>query len=185
MILEAQVVGNLQGNADVHVHTLHSDNDSVLRSKEYTSCMLTAWVNLHYLAPYKPCTNQYAERYGGTLLLMMCALLLKGSYPPKYWSMMVYLACWTNNSLVHPNGQAPIEVFAQHLENSLNFTQVHPTRVLAYWPVSKLNSDDLKLGSNCVDVYIRPAAMRGQTGHLVMMHKGHVLCVSMFVLTLL
>jgi transposase InsO family protein len=178
MILEARAVGNLQGNADVHVLTLHSDNDSVLRSKEYTSRMLAARVNLHYSAPYEPRTNPYAERYGGTLLPMMRALLLEGSYPPKYWSMMVYLACWTNNRLVRPNGRAPIEVFAPHLENSLDFTHVHPTGVLAYWPVSKPNRDDSKLGSNGVGVYIGPAAMRGQTGHLVMTHKGHVLCVS-------
>ena len=53
MILEARAVGKLQGETDVvvHVPTLHSGNDSVLRSKEYVSRMQAEWVNLHYAAP--------------------------------------------------------------------------------------------------------------------------------------
>ena len=75
------------------------------------------------------------------------------------------------------HGLVPIDVFAPHLEQPLDFSRVHPTGVLAYWPVSKPNSDNAKLGSNCMGVYLGPAAMHSQTGHLVLTHKGHVLHV--------
>ncbi len=49
MINEARFVGKLVGDADVIIHTpvVHSDNDSVYRSKEYADCMRAAHVNLH------------------------------------------------------------------------------------------------------------------------------------------
>ncbi len=96
MINEARFVGKLVGDADVIIHTpvVHSDNDSVYRSKEYADCMRAAHVNLHYVACYEPRTNPYSEQYGGVLLPMVRLLLLEGSYPSKYWSIMVQHACW-------------------------------------------------------------------------------------------
>jgi hypothetical protein len=167
MLESIRAVGKLQSEADVYVHVpiLHSDNDSVLWSKDYINLMQAAGVHLYYSAAYEPLTNPYAEKFGGTLLPMVRALLLEGSYPPKFWSVMVMHACWIHNRLVQANGKAPIEVFAPHLENLINFSHVYPTGVLAYWPVSKVNREDAKLGSNSVCVYLGPAEMRSQRGH--------------------
>jgi hypothetical protein len=140
--------------------------------------MAAKGVHLHFAAAYEPRTNPYSERYGGVLLPMVRALLLEGSYPPKFWSIMIQYACWTNNRLVRSSGLALIEKFAPHLEKQLDFTHVHPTGVLAYWPVSKVNSDDSKLGSNGVGVYLGPGSMRNQAGHLVWTQAGHVLSVA-------
>ena len=180
MINEARAVGLLEGKTDVVIHTpvLHTDNDSVFRSKECTDRLRAARVHLHYAAAYEPRTNPYSERYGGVLLPMVRALLLEGSYPPKFWSIMVQHAAWTNNRLVRVNGKAPIELFAPHVKQPIDFTHVHPTGVLVFWPVSKANCDDKKLGRNGVGVYLGPAAMRDQAGHLVLTKAGHVLCVA-------
>ena len=180
MINEARTVGKLQSKVDVVIHTpvVHSDNDSVYRSKEYTGRMAAAGVHLHYAACYEPRTNPYAERYGGVLLPMVRALLLEGSYPSKYWSILIQYATWVNNRMVRSGGMAPIEIFAPHLEKPLDFTHVHPTGVLAFWPVGKAQRDDAKLGRNGVGVYLGPGAMRGQSGHLVLTQAGHVLSVA-------
>jgi hypothetical protein len=65
MINEARSVSMLSGNTDVVIHTpvLHTDNDSVFRSKECTDRLRTARVHLHYVAAYEPRTNPYSERY--------------------------------------------------------------------------------------------------------------------------
>ncbi len=55
-----------------------------------------------------------------------------------------------------------------HLEKPIDFSHVHPTGLLAYWPVSKARRDDLKLGRTSVGVYLGPAAMQQQAGHLVL-----------------
>ena len=180
MINEARSLGKLEGDVNVVIHTpvVHSDNDSVFRSKEYAERMGKARVHLHYAASYEPRTNPYAERYGGVLLPMVHALLLEGSYPSRFWSIMVQYACWINNRLVRPNGMAPIELFAPQLERPLEFSHVHPTGVLAFWPVSKARREDTKLGRNGVGVYLGPGAMRGQAGHLVLTEAGHVLSVA-------
>ena len=60
----------------------------------------------------------------------------------------------------------------------MDFTHVHPTGVLAFWPVSKARREDSKLGRNGVGVYLGPGEMRGQTGHLVLTEAGHVLSVA-------
>ncbi len=162
----------------IHTPVVHSDNDSVYCSKEYADSMRVARVNLHYVACYEPRTNQYLERYRGVLLPMVQVLLLEGSYPLKYWSIMVQHVCWINDRLVQSNGKALIKIFAPHLEKPIDFSHVHPTGVLAYWPVSKARSDDPKLGHNGVGVYLGPAAMWQQAGHLVLTKAGHVLCVA-------
>jgi hypothetical protein len=180
MIAEARALGLLKDETKLVIHTpvVHSDNDSVYRSKKYTERMQAAGVHLHYAASYEPRTNPYSERYGGVLLPMVRALLLEGAYPSKFWSVMVQYACWINNRLVRANGKAPIEIFALHLEKPLDFSHVHPTGVLAYWPVSKANRDDAKLGRNGVGVYLGPGSMRNQAGHLVLTEAGHVLSVA-------
>ena len=180
MITEARNLRKTHGGADAaeDVPVLHTDNDSVFRSKDFVERMNAANVHLHHSAAYEPRTNPYAERYGGVLLPMVRALLLEGSYPSKFWSVMVQLAAWTNNRLVRPSGLAPIEVFAPKLPQPLDFSRVHPTGVLAYWPVSKARREDAKLGRNGVGVYLGPGAMQGRTGHLVLTEAGHVLSVA-------
>ena len=185
MILEARTTGKLDSNPSiVHTSVLHSDNDSVFRSKEYQDRMTKAHVKLHFAATSEPRTNPYSERFGGVLLPMVRALLLEGSLPSKYWTVMLQHACWINNRLVRAKatgsdeGRAPIELFAPHLDQPIDFSRVYPVGVLAYWPLSKVKRDDPKLGCNGVGVYLGPAEMRGQTGHLVLTQSGHVLCVA-------
>jgi hypothetical protein len=55
---------------------------------------------------------------------------------------------------VQSNGKALIQLVAPHLEKLIDFSHVHPTGVLAYWPVSKARCDDPKLGHNCQAVLV-------------------------------
>jgi len=54
-------------------------------------------VHLTFSSPYEPRTNPFAERMGGSLTAMTRTLLLEGSYPPKFWSVLVRIASWINN----------------------------------------------------------------------------------------
>lgn len=74
MINEARSVGMLQGETKLVIHTpiVHSDNDSVFRSKEYSDRLRAASVHLHNAAWYEP-RILYSELIGGVLLPMVCA----------------------------------------------------------------------------------------------------------------
>jgi hypothetical protein len=173
IVLEARATRRLIGEL---VITLHSDNDSVFRSAENKSRMKNLKVILHFAVPWEPRTNPYAERYGGVLLPMCRALMLEGCYPMKFWSIIVLLACWILNRLVRPSGNAPIETFALQ---SIDFTNVHPTGVLCYWYISKDRRTDPKLGVTAgVGVYIGPAAIHRQSGHLVISPAGRIICTA-------
>ncbi|MGA0840423.1 MAG: hypothetical protein ACO3P1_11075, partial [Pseudomonadales bacterium] len=155
-------LGTTPGSVDL---TLHTDNASYFTSGQMAKDMGNMGVTMHFASPYDPRTNPFAERYGGILLPTIRALLLEGSYPPKFWSVLLRTACWTLNRLVRPHGKAPIEEFAGQ---DVDFSKVHPTGILCYWSIDKKHRDDPKFGNAAsVGVYIGPGEAVGSRGHLV------------------
>jgi hypothetical protein len=139
--------------------TLHTDNDSVFKSKHHAAKMASMGVRLHYADPYEARTNPFTERFGGTLIAFTRAMMQEGCYPPKFWSVLVRAACWTINRLVRKDNTAPIETFAKQ---KIDFSKAHPTGTLCYWSVDKKHRDDPKLGNAAaVGVYICPAEQFG------------------------
>ena len=156
--------------------TMHSDNASVFKSAKHKARMAAMGINLTFSAPYEPRTNGHAERFGAVVMTTTRAMLLEGSFPPKFWSVMVRMACWTLNRLVRSDGNAPIETFAK---KDIDFSNLHPAGTLAYWHVDKKQRDDPKLGNSAaVGVYLGPAEVFGQRGHLVYTTNDRLRAVS-------
>ena len=102
-------LGTIPGEVDL---TLHTDNASVFKSKRHADRMAELHVRLHFAHPYEPRTNPFAERYGGVLITALRALMLEGSYPPRFWSVLLRVACWILNHLVRKDLKAaPVELF--------------------------------------------------------------------------
>jgi len=161
--------------------TLHTDNASVFKSKHHADQMRALGVRLHYANPYEARTNPFAERYGGVLITSLRALLLEGSYPPRFWSILLRVAYWTLNCLVSKDSKvAPIETFrTNNKEVKIDFSNVHPTGTLCFWSQPKKLRDDPKLGnSSSVGVYIGPAEPFGAKGHLVYTANDRLRTVS-------
>ena len=156
--------------------TLHTDNASVFASKKQKSRLAQQKVKFHFASAYDPRTNPYAERHGGILIGATRALLLEGSYPPKFWSLLVRVAQWILNRLVREDGFAPIEVFSGA---EVDFSNVHPTGTLCYWALHKKQRDDPKLGSAAaVGVYIGPGEAFNTRGHMVFTANNRLSSVS-------
>jgi len=156
--------------------TLHTDNASVFTSKQQKSRLARQKVKFHFASAYDPRTNPYAERHGGILIGATRALLLEGSYPPKFWSLLVRVAQWTLNRLVREDGFAPIEVFSGA---EVDFSNVYPTGTLCYWALHKKQRDDPKLGSAAaVGVYIGPGEAFNTRGHMVFTANNRLSSVS-------
>jgi hypothetical protein len=127
----------------------------------------------HRSSPYNQRTNPYAERAGGVLLHMLRARLVDGCFPPKFWSVLIHGCAWTWNSLVRPNGKAPIELFER---KPVDFTNTHVPGVLVYWHLDKRLRVDKRLRpSGGVGVYIGPADAVRQSGHQVYTLDGRVI----------
>jgi hypothetical protein len=155
---------------------LHADNDSMFRCEKYQKLMGTLGVHLHFAVQYEARTNPYAERFSGVIIPMARALQLEGCYPSKFWPVTTALAVWLHNRIVRSCGHAPLELFAPSV--NIDFSSVWPTGTLAYWPMPKKNRNDPKLGSNGVGVYLGPADMVHQAGHLVLTPTGRIFCVA-------
>jgi transposase InsO family protein len=184
MINEIHItLGTMPGEIDL---TLHTDNASVFKSKRHSARMAELHVRLHYANPYEPRTNPFAERYGGVLITAMRAILLEGSYPPRFWSVLLRIACWILNHLVRKDLKAaPVELFNNGKKDQpsyngkLDFSNIHPTGTLCYWSQPKKLRDDPKLGNASADgVYIGPAAPFGAEGHLVYTTNDRLRTVS-------
>jgi Integrase core domain len=155
--------------------TVYSDNATVYTSKRCQATCNSLGVNLSNAASYEARTNPYAERYGQTMATATRALLLEGSYPPKFWSIMVRVACWTVNRLVRADDQAPIETFAL---KKVDFSKVHPTGVLCYWHVGKQQRDGKLANTADVGVYLGNGGAVQNRGHLVLTTANKIRVVS-------
>jgi transposase InsO family protein len=157
----------LDKSADqVHI-TVHTDNASYFNSSAITKRMAELNVTLSYSAPYEPRTNPYAERYGGVLLSLVRSVIIDGSFPPKFWSVLVRTTAWTLNWVVRPCGVCPLE---KYTGKKPDFSNVHPAGVLAYWHVDKKHRADSKLGNAAaVGVYLGSAEAFGARWHAVYM----------------
>ena len=175
MIIEARVLLAINGSERITL-TMYSDNASIFTSAHHKKRLAELNVQPRYAAPYEARTNPYAERFGGVLLTVARSMLLEGSYPPKFWSIIVPMACWTVNRVVRQSGDAPFELFTG---KELDFSKVHPTGTLCYWHVDKKHRDDPKLGSTAaVGVYLGPGEAVGSRGHLVFTTGDRVRAVS-------
>jgi hypothetical protein len=161
---------------------LHTDNASVFTSKHQKQRLTRMGVVFHFSAVYDARTNPYAERHGGLLIGTSRALTFEGSFPPKFWSLLVRVAQWIMNRLVRKDGYAPIEVFSG---KEIDFSEVYPPGVLCYWPLRKDLRDNSKLGSAAsVGVYIGPGEAFGSRGHMVLTANNKLCCVSHVVVDL-
>jgi transposase InsO family protein len=156
--------------------TVHSDNASYFRGGPHVQRLAELNVTVTFSTPYVPDTNPFAERFGQTLMKMTRAMLLEGSFPPKFWSVLIRTAVWTLNRIVREDGTAPIETFSGE---TIDFTNVYPAGVLAFWPVPKRNRADPKLGDTAgAGVYLGPAAAFGARGHLCLNANNKLYTVS-------
>jgi transposase InsO family protein len=104
--------------------TLHTDNATTFKKAEHVKRMAELKVALHFSSPYDARTNPFAERHGGVLINTTRSLLLEGSYPAKFWPLLLRVAQWTLNRIVRKDGgKAPIEKFSGA---EIDFSNVYP-----------------------------------------------------------